>query len=322
MDDRLIKIQIITKEFIDHLNQDIHVNIKNDFQFYQSLVNHLQSTFQDIQMSMDIDKNLLRKVIEKNPQTVKAIQRNIGPLEKVAGRTISNEEIAYITIHVQAAIERSKEYANSISVLLVSNTGLGEVTLLVSKLKKFFNFNVLDVIPQHALAGYDLTGIDLILTTVPIQAKRCESLLVSPDLTDEECIILGEKVEQAKVRKTNSDVDQQFRKLEIQIAKDISECPLDKEIIYKNIITTLRRFMYPDTYQNIRNILTYLLKDHIAVDVEAQDWKDAIQKSAQGLLEEGYINELYIEEMIENIEKMGRISFWQKVWRFPMLPLM
>ena len=46
IDDQLMRIQIIAKEFIDHVNQDIHVNIKNDFQFYQNLVNHLQSTFQ------------------------------------------------------------------------------------------------------------------------------------------------------------------------------------------------------------------------------------------------------------------------------------
>ena len=39
IDDQLMRIQIIAKEFIDHVNQDIHVNIKNDFQFYQNLVN-------------------------------------------------------------------------------------------------------------------------------------------------------------------------------------------------------------------------------------------------------------------------------------------
>ncbi len=138
IDDQLMRIQIIAKEFIDHVNQDIHVNIKNDFQFYQNLVNHLQSTFQDIQVNTNIDRGLLQTVIQNNPQVVQAIQQNIGPLEEVAGRKISEEEIAYITIHVQAAIERSREHKNSISVLLVSDTGLGEVTFLVFEVTKIF----------------------------------------------------------------------------------------------------------------------------------------------------------------------------------------
>lgn len=305
IDDQLMRIQIIAKEFIDHLNQDIHVNIKNDFQFYQNLVNHLQSTFQDIQVNTNIDRGFLRTVIQNNPQTVKAIKKNIGPLEEVAGRKISEEEIAYITIHVQAAIERSREHKNSISVLLVSDTGLGEVTFLISKLRRFFNFNIVGVIPQHALSLYDLKNVDLILTTVPIQETRCESILVTPDLNDEECIVLGDRIEQIRLKKKHSDVDENFRKLQIQLANAIQESPLDKETIYKNIISVLRQFVYPDSNQNIQAILSYLLKGHIEIDVEVKDWQEAIRKSARVLLEEKYINEVYVDQMIANVEKDG-----------------
>lgn len=305
IDDQLMRIQIIAKEFIDHVNQDIHVNIKNDFQFYQNLVNHLQSTFQDIQVNTNIDRGLLQTVIQNNPQVVQAIQQNIGPLEEVAGRKISEEEIAYITIHVQAAIERSREHKNSISVLLVSDTGLGEVTFLVSKLRRFFNFNIVSVIPQHALSTYDVNNVGLILTTVPIQENRCESILVTPDLNDEECIVLGDRIEHIKSKKKHSDIDENFRKLQIQLANEIQESPLNKETIYKNIISVLRQFVYPDSHQNIQAILAYLLKGHIEVDVEADDWQEAIRKSACVLLAEKYINEVYIDQMIVNVEEDG-----------------
>ena len=44
---------------------------------------------------------------------------------------------------------------------------------------------------------------------------------------------------------------------------------------------------------------------HIQLDVECTDWKDAVTKSAQKLLELGYIEERYIDAMIQNIEENG-----------------
>ena len=69
------------------------------------------------------------------------------------------------------------------------------------------------MIPQHALSTYDVNNVDLILTTVPIQENRCESILVTPDLNDEECIVLGDRIEHIKSKKKHSDIDENFRKL-------------------------------------------------------------------------------------------------------------
>lgn len=48
-----------------------------------------------------------------------------------------------------------------------------------------------------------------------------------------------------------------------------------------------------------------MTEKHIQLDVECTDWKDAVQKSAQALLEHGYIEKRYIDAMIANIEKYG-----------------
>ena len=48
-----------------------------------------------------------------------------------------------------------------------------------------------------------------------------------------------------------------------------------------------------------------LPESHIQIDVECTDWKEAVRKSAQVLLEKGYIEERYIDAMIQNIEENG-----------------
>lgn len=42
---------------------------------------------------------------------------------------------------------------------------------------------------------------------------------------------------------------------------------------------------------------------HIELDVHCTDWKDAVRKSAEKLLEAGYIEARYIDAMIENIKE-------------------
>ncbi|MBM7677524.1 PTS sugar transporter subunit IIA [Gracilibacillus alcaliphilus] len=48
-----------------------------------------------------------------------------------------------------------------------------------------------------------------------------------------------------------------------------------------------------------------LEKDHIAVQVEADDWKEAIQASGQLLARSGAVSEDYVNSMIQSVEKNG-----------------
>lgn len=46
-------------------------------------------------------------------------------------------------------------------------------------------------------------------------------------------------------------------------------------------------------------------KENIKTNVDASDWKDAIRKAGQLLLDAGSIKQEYIENMIKSVEKLG-----------------
>lgn len=46
-------------------------------------------------------------------------------------------------------------------------------------------------------------------------------------------------------------------------------------------------------------------RENIKTNVEASDWKDAIRKAGQLLLDAGSIKQEYIENMIKSVEKLG-----------------
>lgn len=303
-DEAMMQIQVISKQFIDALAKDLNVNLTNDFQFYQNLTNHLQSTFKDIDMGYANEIELLDEVVKKNRLVVEAIEKNITPLERYVNRKINKDEIAYITIHVCAAIERNKYQGQQFTILLVCNSGVGTSQLLLSRLKKYFQFYVADVLPVHALMTYDITGIDLIISTAPIKEERCDSIILHPYLTDEDCILLGEKLEVMKSKLNRVNTNPSFQRLQTMIANSIAKSPLDKDEIYKNIIKDLSSHFFPIAPSD-KATLRELLSAHIQVDVECKDWKEAVEKSALPLLEEGYLTEGYIQQMIRNIEQMG-----------------
>ena len=301
VDEKLMRIQISTKKFIDTLTEDLGINLHSDFIFYQNLVNHLQSTFKDIEMEFESSRSLLNNVMKQYPHVVSAVRRHIGPMEDIVKRPISEDEIAYITIHICAAMERKKN-RKSLSVLLVCDSGGSEIQLLISKLRKFFSFYVVEVIPRHALSSYDVSSIELIITTVPVEENRCETILVHPDLSDTECLLLGEKIDNLK-RKEKSDQNENFRELQIIIANAIQRSGDDKNEIYKNIIEDINTQYYGVGHNKV--VLSNLLYKHIQCNVEANTWQEAIVQSALPLLQEKIITQVYIDQMIRNVEENG-----------------
>ncbi|MFR6487430.1 MAG: BglG family transcription antiterminator [Clostridium sp.] len=67
-DEKIMQIQVISKQFIDAVAHDLNIDLRNDFQFYQNLTNHLQSTFKDLDMGYDSDSELLYEIVKKNPR--------------------------------------------------------------------------------------------------------------------------------------------------------------------------------------------------------------------------------------------------------------
>ncbi|MDU5922854.1 MAG: PTS sugar transporter subunit IIA, partial [Finegoldia magna] len=46
-------------------------------------------------------------------------------------------------------------------------------------------------------------------------------------------------------------------------------------------------------------------KELIRIEDHANDWKDAIRIAAKSLLDNGYINEQYVADMIKSVEDAG-----------------
>lgn len=185
----IVKMQVITRTFIEHVSIDIDLNLQGDYIFYENLINHLESMFSSAIQDNTVN-SVVTEVLERYPKIQEAVQNNVSVLEEYIGRKLNEVEISYIVVHICAAMERNKNSTERYSVILVCNGGIGTSQLLLARLKKYFNFDVADIIPAHDLKNADINEADVILSTVALDTDM-EYIQVDPLLNDEDCINVG-----------------------------------------------------------------------------------------------------------------------------------
>ena len=139
-------------------------------------------------------------------------------------------------------------------------------------------------------------------------------MIVSPLLSDEDYIRVGNKIDTLR---NSRHLPSRIEEKEIS-AKGLIEAitpvvyemvPQDAEKLLKKLKKTVRTYFRQPIEAEAEIFspcLHHLLPaGHIQLDVDCSDWRDAVKKSAQKLLELGYIEDRYVDAMIANIEENG-----------------
>lgn len=319
-----IQIQMAAREFIESVSEGLKIDLNRDYEFFENLSNHLESTFAED----GLERNpVIDKVAEENQEVSFVVKRNIKILSKCAGRMITDAELGYIIVHVCAAIERKKNQICTFRVIVACHAGIGTSHLLMEKLKKHFNFEIIDIVSAHESRNIQQKEVDFVISTVPLKECKVEHITVSPLLKDEDYIKIGNLIDRLRADRKDFLIRKQERKL---TSKDLmskitpvlyEKVPEAADELIKEIANIVRGYFNdtsnmedeiysPDLYQ-------LLPASHIQLNVKCEDWRQAVRASAENLLELGYIEERYIDAMIHNIEENGPYIVLSKGFAFP-----
>lgn len=321
----IVKIQLITRQLIESISEEIGINLNGDYDFFENLSNHLDSVF-SIENPDYSSNKLIEEVLEGNQKVVEAVKHHLKILQQYAGREIKEVEIGYIAVHVCAAIERKKNKEIAFHVIVACHAGIGTSKLLMERLKKHFNFQIVDIISAHEARNVDPEKVDFIITTVPLKESKAEYVIVSPILSDEDYLRIGNKIDTLR---NSRRLPSRIEKKEITASGLINEitpvihsiAPEKEKELLKEIKKVVRNYLHQPVEAEAEIFAPYLhhllIPEHIQIDVECYDWKDAIRKSAEPMLKEGYIEERYVEEMIHNVEENGPYIVISKGFAIP-----
>lgn len=308
-DQSIIKLQMVTRKFIEKISSDLQIDLNHDYLFFQSLINHLEFISQKEVTPPPLEE--LFSNTEDLTKVYQVVSKNINILQSAIGKAIPKNELYYIVIHVCAAIERKKSLASKLNVIVVCKNGVGTSQLISERLKKYFNFTIKDVVAQHNLYKVLNDNIDLIISTVPIEeTNHIENIVINPDLTNNDIMQIYSKIKRIQSRKNlNLNNEQNVKKDPYSLIKEIKQ--ISQQYIKENLDQFMEGivklvFSFFDIHESESPALYQLLKpEHIQLNVQCSSYQEAIRNSAKILLERDYIEERYISAMIKNIEENG-----------------
>lgn len=296
-----VEIEIIVRNFIEKVNKELDVDISNDETLILGLVNHIKPTIYRIKNGIELENTIYEEVAESYPKLFSLVKSSVGKLEKFINNKFTNDEIAFITIHFKAAIDRNvKKKREKIKVLIVCGSGYGSSRLLAQQIKDIYRVEIIDTIPRYLLEKVNKrTDIDVILTTVPIENFKTDRQIikVSPLLTKEDLL----KLDNYPIPRDSKKI--LFSELIDVIEKNTGEKVSDKLTIgLKNFLDTR---LIDDIFHKKITIFDLLSEQRIKIKGKAKNWKEAITEAGELLLKDECIEVDYIEDMIRVVEEFG-----------------
>lgn len=276
----MLDIQILINEFIYKISDRLSINYYLDFYLYDLLIEHMCSVVYRLKQKQDSTNPLLKQLLETYPEIFDIVKDTIICLEEYIKYTFSMDEISFIVMYIVAVMEKNKSRDVVVNVVIVCNTGRGTAQLISARLQSLSHqIKIVDIISSHNLTKTEEQKADMLISTIPLKAVTIPYLQVNAIMTENDLY---------EIQMLIMKIQEKKQKIGCQTTIDSS---IGEE---KNSLS-----------EKDESFCNMLLESCIALDVEAKDWKEAIRKTGQLLLNAGIIEKRYIDAMIRNVEENG-----------------
>lgn len=156
------------KTFQDLGLDDIY-NFSSDFQLIEGLITHLMTLQVRLESRITLNNPLVDEIKQNYSDIFFMTREILANMDMFIEWSISDDEIAYVSLHFLAAMERSKE-STKFNILAICATGFGAAQMLRNRLETEFGkrVEVVDVIGYYELNQEKLKGIDFIVSAVDL----------------------------------------------------------------------------------------------------------------------------------------------------------
>ncbi|MEG0669091.1 MAG: PTS sugar transporter subunit IIA [Clostridium sp.] len=296
-----VDIILAVKELVNKVSIYTKLDLIDDNILLDGLLNHLKPAIYRLKNNINLENDIYMDVIEPYPELFNLIKKELIELEMIIEKSIPDSEIALITLHILAAIERNKEFeTKKKNILLVCGGGYGTSRIIANRINDMYNVKIVDLVAYSDFINYDTSELDLIVTTLNIAENENMNIplvQISPFLTLTDQKNLGRYLRKAgyNMNKLTEIVDIVNKSA---VVKDESELinELTKALFKKEINKTESR---------TRGLKDFISIDKVRIIDKVENWKESIIQSGNILIDSGDINKEYIEDIIKIAENYG-----------------
>lgn len=291
----------IMDEIILQVKVNTGLEFPETFQFRKNLYAHLYPAFYRQIFGVSLKNPLTSQIIKEYNYLFALIKRSLKPLEEATCKKISNDEIAYFTIHFGGYLEniQKKSITEKIVAMVICPNGISSSLILRAELKQIF-----PMIEFYTMSfndykkNIDIQKVDMIFSTMSIEVDR-PLFIVKTIMNSTEKMLLKKKVfETFHLKKEEFiSVDEIFNiiskhvliKNEKELKKDLTKYLFaNKEVVLGG--DSLKDLVKKELIQQLDKV---------------NDWQTAVRIASKPLLEYGYIEESYVEAIISSVNEIG-----------------
>lgn len=184
------QMQQLLNAMVDAFDPEKAYLLKQDDEFIQGLLAHMQPTLIRLMHGMQIQNPVLDDIRKNYPDIYARCEKVAKVLEKVTEKDVPAEEIGYLTVHFGAALvrlEERKEKIRKVQVGVVCSSGIGISRLMSSKLEKLFRDRVvITTYGKNDITPFVASRVDFFITSIPLEQAQIPVLEVNPLLNEED----------------------------------------------------------------------------------------------------------------------------------------
>lgn len=236
------KYEGIVKEAIKEMSQIMNIDLTKDNKLKESLLAHIVPMIYRLDIGVRIKNPLMNEIKKQYSVTLSATYYVMSKLEKKLDVVLTEDEVAFIMVHFQVAMDRN---ALVKKILIVCPTGIGSSELIANKIKRFLPAkDIIEVVPVRKIYENNINNIDLIISSVQLDIKDKPIIYVSS-------LVSNEDLKNISITYSNLFLD---IKNEENMRKENYNFKYLKEFIDENLIFTDYNFTTKD------ECLEYLIK--------------------------------------------------------------
>jgi lichenan operon transcriptional antiterminator len=220
----------VVVDILYEINRVYRIDLREDKELIYGLGLHLRSAINRLKYRMNLRNPMLMEIKKNYPFSFELGIVAAGIIQSTSDLVVNEDEIGYIAIHLEAAVERmkNKKRRQTKRVAIVCASGLGTAKLLAASVESVFpGIDIIGTYPSYSIGDIDKEKVDLILSTIPIGMESpIPSLHINAILTEKDI----EKVrEHISSKYLNEDKTKSLKKLQNLFSDELFFYEIDKK---------------------------------------------------------------------------------------------
>lgn len=203
------QVQRVVNRMIDHIDRTYALNLKEDIDLVMALYFHFVTLDVRLRYALDMSNPIVENIKQKYQLAFLIAQSCNEVIREFYPQSLNEDELAYIALHLELAMERRKQGCEGKDILIICATGNGTSRLLKYEYEKRFGHYVRNIYTADPsqLSSFDLDAVDYIFSTIQTDIPASKPVVFIHPILEQ-----GDIETIAKVMATESNVSFFFRK--------------------------------------------------------------------------------------------------------------